>query len=287
VYPSIPWSFLGLSRSETSYEKAKFIVIPIPYDTTESYRPGSRNGPHQIIDASRYVEFFDVELKQEPYEKGIFTLDEMETVRGNVAETLDRIRFSVRKVLDDRKTPILIGGEHTVTLGGVNAFPKDILVVVLDAHADLRDSYEGDKFSHACVIRRIIEDGRSVVEIGVRSLSQDEFKFAEEKGLAMFYRERLRKNLKGALNAIRRLVDGKTVYLSFDVDVLDPSEAPAVSTPEPDGLTFWEAKEIIREVCCSSEVCGVDMVEVTPIPGSVVTEFLAAKMLYKIVGYVR
>lgn len=287
MYPSTPWNFLGLSSSETSYEKARFIVIPIPYDTTESYRTGSRNGPHQIIDASRYVELFDLELKQEPYEKGIFTLDEMETVRGNVTETLDRIRLSVARVLGDGKTPMLIGGEHTVTLGGVNALPKDTLVVVLDAHADLRDSYEGDKFSHACVMRRIIEGGRSVVEIGVRSLSQDEFKFAEEKGLTIFYRERLRKDLKGALNAIRRIIDEKTVYLSVDVDVLDPSEAPAVSTPEPDGLSFWEAKEIIRAVCCSSQVCGVDTVEVTPIPGSVVTEFLAAKMLYKIVGYIR
>lgn len=288
MYSPSSWNFLGLDDFETNFEDAKFIIIPVPYDSTVSYRSGSRNGPRCIIDASRNVELFDIELEDEPYKKGIFTLNELEPVRGNVLETLDEIDRITKDVIQMGKIPIVIGGEHTITVGAVKSLPRDVVVVDLDAHSDLRDSYQGDAFCHASTMRRILDQGKKVIEIGVRSLCLEEFRFIKDKNLPVFYREEIRKRtLREVLTDIRRLVAGKNVYLSIDIDVLDPSEAPGVSTPEPDGLSFRELQEIIREVCYSSNVIGLDVVEVTPIPGNVITEFLAAKLLYKTLGYIR
>lgn len=286
LYPSVPWSFLGLDNTEVSYDKAKFIVVPVPYDSTESYRAGSRNGPHQVIDASRYIELFDLESQSEPYKKGIYTLEEMEVIKGNPLEMLDRIRNVVKKLLNENKTPILIGGEHTISLGAIMAFDKDVVVIDLDAHSDLRNSYEGSQYSHACVMRRIFESGRSLIEVGVRAMSQEEFDFAKEKNIPIYFRTMLKKNFRKFLAKINEQIKGKNVYLSIDVDVFDPSEAPGVSTPEPDGLTFSEVKEIIKTICNSAVIKGIDLVEVTPIPGNTITEFLSARILYKTICYI-
>ena len=288
MYPSVSWNFLGLSPSETSFEKAKFIILPIPFDSTSSYRPGSRDGPSRIIEASRYVELFDVELAEEPYLKGVFTLDELEPVRGNPAETIERISQATKYVIDNRKIPILIGGEHTITLGAVSVLPKDSIVVILDAHADLRYSYQGDSLSHACVTRRILEKSLGTVQIGVRSMSEEEYTYVKENNLTLYYRDTIRKSgLNPFLQDLKKNIESRSVYLSIDVDVLDPSEAPGVSTPEPDGLSFFEAKEIIKQICCSSHIKGIDIVEVTPLHGNTVTEFLAASLLYKAIGYIQ
>ncbi len=288
MYPSVSWNFLGLGSSETSFEKAKFIILPIPFDSTSSYRPGSRDGPSRIIEASRYVELFDIELAEEPYLKGVYTLDELEPVRGNPNETLDRISQATKYVISNGKIPILIGGEHTITLGAINVLPKDVIVVILDAHADLRDSYQGDSLSHACVTRRILEKNIETVQIGVRSMSEEEFRYVTQNNLNLFYRDIIRRRgLDAFLHILQKIVENRPVYLSIDVDVLDPSDAPGVSTPEPDGLSFFEVKEILKKICCSSHVKGIDLVEVTPIHGNTVTEFLAATLLYKAIGYIK
>jgi len=286
VFSPSSWNFLGLGSSETSFREARFIVVPVPYDSTASYRSGGRDGPRRVIEASRYLELFDTELEQEPYTKGVFTVEEVEPVRGSAAETVDSIRSITGSILQKGKMPVLIGGEHTITLGAVRALPEDTVVVNLDAHADLRDTYLGDSICHACVMRRILEEGREVVEVGVRSMSKEEFQYAREEGVPIFTREAVRE-IGPVLKRIRSLVEGRRVYLSIDIDVFDPSEAPGVSTPEPDGLSFREVKEIIRDVCRSSEVVGFDLVEVTPIPGNTITEFLAAAVIYKVMGYVR
>lgn len=288
MYPSVSWNFLGLSPLETSFEEAKFIILPVPYDSTSSYRPGSREGPSHIIDASRYVELFDIELGEEPYLKGVYTLDELEPVRGNAVETLDRISQATKHLIGNGKIPILIGGEHTISLGAVSVFPKDVIVVILDAHADLRDTYQGDWLSHACVTRRILEKSVEVVQIGVRSMSEEEFSYANQNNLNIFYRNIIREEgLDTLLHDLQKIIGNRTVYLSIDVDVLDPSEAPGVSTPEPDGLRFFEVKEIVKKICYSSFVKGIDLVEVTPIHGNTITEFLAATLLYKVIGYIK
>lgn len=277
---------MGLGPSETSLEEAKFIVVPVPYDSTASYRSGGRDGPRRVIEASRYLELFDIELEEEPYRKGVFTIEEVEPVRGSVNETVDGIHSITGRILQKGKIPVLIGGEHTITLGAVRAFPEDTVVVDLDAHADMRDTYLGDSICHACVMRRIQEEGRELVEVGVRSMSKEEFHYTQEESVPIFTRESVRE-IGPVLKQLRSFVKGRKVYLSIDIDVFDPSKAPGVSTPEPDGLSFREVKEIIRNVCRSSEVVGFDLVEVTPIPGNTITEFLAASVIYKVMGYIR
>lgn len=288
MYQSSSWNFLGLDGVEARFEEARFVVIPVPYDSTVSYRPGSRDGPHRILEASRNLELFDLETADEPYRRGIFTLNEVEPVRGNVVATLDIIEHLTRDLLDQGKIPVLLGGEHTITVGAVNALPQDVIVVVLDAHADLRDSYLGDTFCHASAMRRILDQGKTVIEVGVRSMSQEEHDFIHKAKLPVFYREAIRRrSLSTVMQDLRHRVEDRRVYLSIDIDVLDPSEAPGVSTPEPDGLSFHEVQAIAREVCEAASVVAFDVVEVTPLPGSVVTEFLAAKLVYKTLGYIR
>lgn len=288
MYSPSSWNFLGLDNFETSFEAAKFIIIPVPYDSTVSYRSGSRNAPHNILSASRNLELFDIELEQEPYKRGVFTLNEVEPIRGNVSATMAKISHLTKDVIERGKIPMLIGGEHTITLGAVTAFPQEVVVVDLDAHSDLRDSYQGDVICHASVMRRILDQGKEIIEIGVRSMSLEEFNFVKEEKVPIFYRDAIRRRgLEDVLRDIRQVIEGRPVYLSVDMDVFDPSEAPGVSTPEPDGLSFREVKEILQAICHSSNVVGFDVVEVAPIPGNEVTEFLAAKILYKTLGYIR
>ena len=280
--------FLGLTEDETAFEEAKFIVIPIPYDSTASYRPGSRNGPQSILLASRNLELFDLESKSEPYQKGIYTLSEIEPTRGNVQETLTAITDITKKVLEINKIPILLGGEHTITIGSTNAFSNDVIVLDLDAHSDLRDNYLGDKYCHASTMRRVIDQGKQVIEVGVRSMCKEEFDFIHQNQIPVYSIETLRQQgTEQAIQELRKRITGKKVYLSIDMDVFDPSEAPGVSTPEPGGLDYFDAEDLLRNICQSCHIVGCDLVEVTPIPGNNITEFLAAKILYKTLGFIQ
>jgi len=279
--------FLGLSEFETSFEKAKFIVIPIPYDSTASYRPGSRNGPQSILLASQNLELFDLESQSEPYQIGIYTLAQVEPTRGSVLETLTSITNITQKILELKKIPVLLGGEHTITIGSTNTFSEDVIVVSLDAHSDLRDNYLGDQYCHASVMRRIIDQGKLVLEVGVRSMSKEEFDLIQQNHLPVYTTETLRQQgIQQIIQELKEQVAGRKVYLSIDMDVFDPSEAPGVSTPEPGGLDYFNTVELIQNICQSTHIVGCDLVEVTPIPGNNITEFLAAKILYKTLGYI-
>jgi len=287
MYSDFSWNFLGLSSSETNFKEAMFVIIPIPYDSTSSYRSGGRYGPRRIIEASSYIELFDLELEQEPYIKGVYTLGEIEPVRGDVVDTIEKICITTSNVINHKKIPILIGGEHTITLGAIQAFQEDCIIVDFDAHADLRDSYQGDYICHATIMRRILEEGKKIVEMGVRSMSEEEFNYAKENEIPIFTREYIRnKDIDELIDDLKPIIGGRKTYLSIDIDVLDPSEAPGVSTPEPDGLTFWKLKELIKIICKNSKIIGADLVEVTPINGNNITEFLGASLIYKIIGYV-
>lgn len=279
--------FLGLSEYETSFEEATFIVIPVPYDSTASYRPGSRNGPQSILLASQNLELFDLKSQSEPYQKGIYTLTEVEPTRGNVLETLKSIKEITKKVLEIDKIPVLLGGEHTITIGSTNAFSNDVIVVTLDAHSDLRDNYLGDQYCHASVMRRIMDQGKQVIEVGVRSMCKEEFDFIRQKNIPVYSIESLRQQgIQQTIQKLKERVAGKKVYLSIDIDVFDPSEAPGVSTPEPGGLDYFDTEDLIQNICQSCHIVGCDLVEVTPIPGNNITEFLAAKILYKTLGFI-
>ncbi len=271
-----PINFCGIEGS--TYEKSKFVVLPVPFDSTVFYRPGTRDGPSAIIDASRNMETYDMELKADPSKIGIFTLDYLEPARGDVVETLRRVEEVVKQILSDSKIPILLGGEHSISVGAVNAFGSDVDVLQIDAHADLRDSFEGSKHSHACTIRRIREK-HNAVQVGIRSISGDGARYAEKEKLDIYYgRNHDPKKISSDL--------GDKVYITIDLDGLDPSIMPAVGTPEPGGLLWEETLDILRTVCNEKEVVGFDVVELCPIASQVRSDFLASLLTYKTIGYV-
>lgn len=280
-----PYNFLGLE--EQNYQKAKVVILPVPYEGTVSYGRGTSKGPEAIISASRQVELFDIELEKEiSKEIPIFTLPFLELSVNSVLETLQRVEKIVRRILKDNKFPLMIGGEHSITWGTINALKakyknfKDLSVLQFDAHSDLRDEFEGSQYSHAAVIRRIKEMGLSLTAVGVRSMSQEEADYIKRKNLKnIFYAPDL------PINKIIATLK-KNVYLTFDLDVLDPAIMPSVGTPEPGGLGWHEVLSLIQEVSRHKNIVGADVVELSPIAGLEAPNFLAAKLVYKIIGYV-
>lgn len=281
------YNFLRLPIEFSDLEKSRFVVVQVPFDSTASYMGGARNGPHAIIRASREVELFDRELG-EPYQEGIATLEETDLARGDSERTVKMVSDVLRKIIDMGKIPVMLGGEHTITAGAAMALGKDIDFVILDAHSDLRDEYEGCKFSHACTSRRIAELGNRVTELGIRSMSREEMDYLSEnkKNVKVHFMDDIRESGLGPiLKVLAGDLKGRKVYLSIDIDALDPSEAPGTGTPEPGGFHYREVLEIVKTVCKSAKtIAGFDITEVAPIPGSHVTEFLAAKLAYKTIG---
>lgn len=285
IQPST-YNFLRLPEEFSGLEKAGFVVIQVPFDSTASYMGGARNGPHAIIRASREVELFDRELG-EPYREGIATLEEIDLARGDSERTVKMVSDALGKIAGMGKTPVMLGGEHTITAGAAMALGTGVDFVILDAHSDLRDEYEGCKFSHACTSRRIAGSGNRITELGVRSISREEMDYlSENKNVKVHFMDDIRESgLAPTLKKLSGDLKGRRVYLSIDIDALDPSEAPGTGTPEPGGFHYREALEIVKTVCQSAKsIAGFDITEVAPIPGSHVTEFLAAKLAYKTIG---
>ena len=268
------------------------MILPVPFEQTTTYQVGTKRGPQAIINASHEVETFDEELKFEVFKAGICTVDPMETSSDGSQVMLDRIYVTIRQLLDAGKKVGMIGGEHTISIGAVRAFkekyPK-LTVLQLDAHADLRDSYQDNKFSHACVMRRIAEISR-FVGVGIRNLSQEEYEYIQENRTDIFWAQDIRNHNRSEgykagwkEQVLEKL--GPDVYLTFDLDVLDPSIMPAVGTPEPGGLLWYETLDFLHELIQRKNVVGFDVVELCPIPGMIAPDFLAAKLIYKIIGY--
>jgi len=281
-----PFNFCGTEWVQ--FEKCKVVVLPVPYDSTASYNPGARNGPHAIIQASRNMELYDEELGFSPADIGIYTLDELEPSMKSPEDQVARVEEAVGEILEEKKFPVTLGGEHSISLGAVRAVCEsfdDVSVLHLDAHADCRNEYEGTKYSHACAARRFSELC-PVIQLGIRSLSAEEAEFLKgSEDVRTFFMKDIRKDgLELALErAIPELSDN--VYISFDIDALDPGIMPATGTPEPGGFGWYEALEILRKVCEQKKVVGFDLVELSPIPGSPASDFLAAKLAYKFLGY--
>jgi len=281
-----PFNFCGTEWP--AFEKCKVVVLPVPYDSTTSYNPGARNGPHAIIQASRNMELYDEELGFSPADIGIYTLDELEPSMKSPEDQVARVEEAVGEILEEKKFPVTLGGEHSISLGAVRAVCESfegVSVLHLDAHADCRDEYEGTKYSHACAARRFSELC-PVIQLGIRSLSAEEAEFLKgSEDVRTFFMKDIRKDgLELALErAIPELSDN--VYISFDIDALDPGIMPATGTPEPGGFGWYEALEILRKVCEQKKVVGFDLVELSPIPGSPASDFLAAKLAYKFLGY--
>jgi len=272
-------------------KEAEAVILPIPYEATVSYGGGTKEGPEAILAASRQVELWDEQHNWDPSQfiKLATALPVFPEVSGPQA-MLDKIRRLVQPWIQQGKLIAALGGEHTITAALVQAaqtkYP-DLAIVALDAHADLRDSYEGSKLSHACVLRRLYELGRPLTLLGTRSYSHDEDQLMWVAPRFKLFKARELHTPEGWQAALDHLktITGP-VYLTIDLDALDPGIMPAVGTPEPGGLTYYQALTLIETVARRGPVIGLDLVELAPIPGNRVSEFTAARLLYKALGYI-
>ncbi len=278
--------FLGIDNKFNFKEKA--IVVPFGLEKTVSYGGGTKNGPKEIIKASHQVELYDEELKCEPFKKiGIKTLKPFK-INKKINKAINQIAEINKKILDNKLFPITLGGEHSITPGCIKPFVKKYKKLTLlhfDAHADLRESYAGEKFSHASAIKRCIDHKNvSVVSFGIRNISAEEILILKknQKRINIYW---AKDKKKWNLNKFKKQIKNKDVYITFDVDGLDSSIMPATGTPEPGGIYWNEALEIIKIACKNSRVVGADVNELAPIKGFNSYNFLVAKLVYKILSY--
>jgi len=277
--------FGGTTPTTTDFERARVVILPVPLDRTTSYVPGTRSGPHEILVASSHMELWDEETQTDVHSIGVFTLPEMEFPFATMEEVVREIRRVASEIVSRDKFPVVLGGEHSITapvVAAVAAKHRGVSVLQIDAHADLRESYMGTPYNHACAMRRVLEYARAT-QVGVRSLSSEEAAAAPTLPTEIFYDYNMRRHE----DWIDRVVDSlaETVYITIDCDGFDPAIMPAVGTPEPGGLTWYEALGLLRRVIESRHVVGCDIVELCPLPGNVAPNFLCAKLIYKILSY--
>ena len=278
--------FLGVENKFNIKEKA--VVVPFGLEKTVSYGGGTKNGPKEIIKASHQVELFDEDLNCEPYRKiGIKTLRPF-TIKKKMEDALEQISKINELLLKRNIFPMVLGGEHSITPGCIKPFVKKfdkIFLLHFDAHADLRQSYNGNKFSHASAIRRCLDyKNINVVSFGIRNISRDEITYLNKnkKRINIFW---AKDKEKWNLNIFKKLIKNKKVYITFDVDGFDSSLMPATGTPEPGGLFWDETIKIIKIASKYSKIIGADVNELSPIKGFQSYNFLAAKLVYKILSY--
>jgi len=281
---TVPFNFGGLPHDQGRWENSRVVFIPVPYDLTSTYLAGSRRGPLAILEASTHMELFDEELSQETYRVGFHTLDSLEAAAVGPERMIALVEEYVRRVVRAKKFPVLLGGEHSITLGAARVlkekFPR-ISFLQLDAHADLRQSYEGTPFSHACIGRRMAELG-PLAQVGIRSLTREESLFIKKGTVKTFFWHHLEENPRWEEEVLSSLPE--EVYVTIDLDVLDPAIMPATGTPEPGGLNWRALTALLRRVAREKKVVGFDVVELTPIPGLIAPDFLAAKLIYRFLG---
>ena len=279
--------FLGYDAKQKSDHKV--VVVPFGLEKTVSYGGGTKNGPKEIIKASHQVELFDEELNKEPYKEiGIKTLKPF-LIKKEIKSALNQLTKINEKILLKDKFPMVLGGEHSLTVGSIKPFVKkydEIILLHFDAHADLRESYNGEKYSHASAIKRCLDfKNVKVVSFGIRNLSQSEMNFYKnnKNRIEIFWGKDKK---KWDLSRLKSIFKEKNVYITFDVDSFDGSIMPATGTPEPGGLLWEEVLSIIKKVCQISNVVGVDINELAPIKNFDSYNFLVAKLAYKVLSYI-
>jgi len=285
-YLSNKKGFLGIDNKFNFKEKV--VVVPFGLEKTVSYGGGTKNGPKEIIKASHQVELYDEELNCEPYKKiGIKTLKPFK-INKDIKKALKQISDINEKILNKKLFPITFGGEHSITPGCINPFVKKyrkLCLLHFDAHADLRESYNGNKFSHASAIKRCLDyKNVSIISFGIRNISASEITCLKKNSsrINIFW---AKDKMKWNLNKFKKMIKNKTVYLTFDVDGLDSSIMPATGTPEPGGLLWDETLNIIKIASQNSNIVGADINEFAPIKGFNSYNFLVAKLAYKILSY--
>ena len=279
--------FLGYDAKQKSDHKV--VVVPFGLEKTVSYGGGTKNGPKEIIKASHQVELFDEELNKEPYKEiGIKTLKPF-LIKKEIKSALNQLTKINEKILLNNKFPMVLGGEHSLTVGSIKPFVKkydEIILLHFDAHADLRESYNGEKYSHASALKRCLDfKNVKVVSFGIRNLSQSEMNFYKnnKNRIEIFWGKDKK---KWDLSRLKSIFKEKNVYITFDVDSFDASIMPATGTPEPGGLLWEEVLSIIKKVCQISNVVGVDINELAPIKNFDSYNFLVAKLAYKVLSYI-
>jgi len=286
-----PERFLGLDDDSSQRETSAAWVLPVPLEMTTSYQGGTKQGPAAIIEASNQVELYDSEMGSEAaFEYGVYTLPTLHPNLASSQAAVDSITQAVTDLPLEDRLLVTLGGEHTITPGIVAAFaPRyaDLLMVQIDAHSDLRDSFDGTPWSHACAMRRCLPYA-SILQFGIRSVCQEEVDFARSSDRVTIwtaeaiYKDRERRYL----DALRSAIAGRDVYLTIDLDGLDPSIIPATGTPEPGGIGWYDCLDLIRTVAENSNVIAFDCVELSPAPGAHASAFAAAKLIYKTLNYV-
>ena len=278
-------NFAGLTSPYSDFATSKVLILPIPFDGTSEWHSGSRYGPKTIIEASELLELYDDEIGWEVYKIGIHTLPSIQAPNAKSEIVVDNIYNRTCELLKESKFIISLGGEHTISIGLIKAFSeyyKNLSVLHLDAHADLRNEYNGTKFGQATVIRRVLELC-PVIQAGIRSLSQEEKDYIIANKLNPYFISE-----KGISNEhINEIVSALTenVYITLDLDVFDPSIMPAVGLPEPGGLFWNDILSLLKKVIDRKNVVGIDLVELCPSQGPASCAFLTAKLVYKIIGY--
>ena len=284
-YIKFPENFAELEDDISNYNDSKVAVLPIPYEKTTTYVKGTKNGPSAIINASRNMEIYDEELEKNISDVGICTLEELKSEEK--PETMfNIINEKIKKLINDKKFIIVVGGEHSITPGIVKAISEknnDLSILQLDAHTDLREEYDGTKFSHACAMKRSREFTKNIVPVGIRSLCDEEADFIKKNNIKIFWAKDIFNNDNWIDEAISKL--SKNVYITFDLDVLDPSIMPSVGTPEPGGLYYYQLLKLLKKVFIERNVVGFDVVELCPNENNKSPDFIAAKIIYKMIGY--
>lgn len=280
-------NYLGIPDENSKLETSPYVILPVPYEETTTYGKGAQYGPTAIIAASQEVELFDDELGFEPYLAGIHSDRPLHIATHQGPEKQNEIVYQrITELLKQNKIVGMIGGEHSISYGAVRGclekFPN-LTVLQLDAHADLRDGYLGDRFSHAAVMRRIRDLTPKTVSVGVRNYSIEEHEYIKAHNVVIYSAY----DLQHQPDWIDKVVAGLSgdLYLTVDLDGFDPSLVPATGTPEPGGLQWYPVIELLRKAISKCNLVGFDVVELSPIEGNHVSDFLAAKLIYKIIGY--
>lgn len=281
------------SEAETTYPDAKVVILPIPFESTTTYRKGCQNGPDALLTASYQLEAYDDELEREIcLECGIYTCEAIADTRKDPTLTpemmLTETTNRVTELLADDKFVIAIGGEHGITSGVVKAYQQKLqesfTVIQVDAHGDMRHSYEGSIYNHACVMRRVLDMGLPTLPVGIRSICKEEAELIKNNKIPVIWARDIAKDYNWIEQAIASITTPK-VFITIDVDGIDPSLMCGVGTPEPGGLSWYGLTNFLRRVFETHQVIGCDVMELAPVTDSVVSEFTAAKLVYKLIGY--
>ncbi len=279
-------SFLGALPEAKSYEESAAVILPCPFEKTVSYMPGTRFGPREILLASAQVELWDEEMGADVHPKGIYTLPEMDLTHHTMPEAVAAIRDAAGAVMDDGKFLVTLGGEHSITpplVAAAAARHPNLTVLQIDAHADLRDGYQGEPNSHAAAMRRSLDHAPRLVSVGIRNISQEEVEALPGLNATIFYDW----NMRDDPHWMDRVLEAVTgpVYLTIDLDGLEPGLIPATGTPEAGGLSWRETTRLVRRVFEERQVVAADVVELCPIPGHWSSNFVAARLVYKLLTY--